>query len=90
MLEVILHSMARVWREDTERLIYLLGGSTLVVHTTVCQLQPLSTTYLITQRVRQTFTSRGKVFTLLGCYVSLEDTITTEILASHDTIAADH
>ena len=44
--------------------------------------QPLSTTYLITQRVRQTFTGRGKVFTLLGYYVSLGDTIPTEILAS--------
>ena len=43
---------------------------------------PLSTTYLITQRVRQTFTGWGKVFTLLGYYVSLGDTIPTEILAS--------
>ena len=32
--------------------------------------QRLSTVYLITQRVRQTFTGRGKVFTLLG-YISI-------------------
>ena len=66
---VIPHSKARVWREDTEKLIYLLGGSTLVVHTTVCQLQPLSTTYLITQRVRQTFT--GRVNKSSPCWVTM-------------------
>ena len=45
---------------------------------------PLSTTYLLTQRVRYTFTDRGKVFALLGYYVALRKRFQQEILASHE------
>ena len=46
--------------------------------------QTLSTTYLISQRVRQTFTGGGKVFTLLSYYVSWETRLQPEILLSRE------